>query len=64
LAGQDKKNQFAVAPKADKLGKSAVVVAVGLGRIVALHHRASTSDQIHEYIIGTSISEAAMRPDP
>jgi hypothetical protein len=36
---------------------------LGIGRIVALYYRASTSYQITKRI-GTSISEATMRPNP
>jgi hypothetical protein len=35
----------------------------GLGHIVALHHRSINSYQVRS-ILGTSVSEAPMRPNP
>jgi hypothetical protein len=44
----------------------AVGAVAGIGRIVTLHHRSYTSYQIiqHTAVLGRSVSEVAMRPNP
>jgi hypothetical protein len=39
-------------------------VELGLGRIVALHHRSSTSYRRFVNIFGTSFFETTLRPNP
>jgi len=44
--------------------EAAETARIGLGRIVALHHRASASCRVHAEVGWRSVPEATMRPNP